>query len=84
MENYLILCRSLTYAQRTVHALSRARVTCRMIRTPHEITTAGCGYSVKLQKRYLTRALVALRIEGLSPKQLYIQQEGGRFVEVKI
>ena len=57
---YLIMCRSLTYAQRVSNALERAGIPARVLRSPGEISPTGCSYSVKIAARNLARALTIL------------------------
>ena len=42
MLYYLIVCRSLTYAQRTAAALERAGITAHILRSPKSIAGEGC------------------------------------------
>lgn len=43
MLYYLIVCRSLTYAQRTAAALERAGITAHILRSPKSIAGEGCS-----------------------------------------
>ena len=45
---YLIMCRSLTYAQRVANTLERAGIPARILRSPAEISPRGCSYSVRV------------------------------------
>ena len=58
MVYYLILCRSLTYAQRTASVLERAGIAARVLRSPKSVAGEGCGYAVKVSERRLAEALV--------------------------
>lgn len=79
---YLIVCRSLTYAQRTELALSRAGIPGRILRSPKVIDADGCSHSVRVAEKYLAHALVALKKAGLSPRRVFIATgEGYREVE---
>lgn len=82
MVSYLILCRSLTYAQRTARVLERSGISCHVIRTPRSIAGEGCGYCVRVSEQWLSKALMLLRREGLGPKQVYIQTGENAFREV--
>lgn len=84
MFYYLIICRSLTYAQRTAAALERAGMTAQILRTPKELTERGCGYSVKISERNLKRALMALNRAELSPARLYMTVGDGSYREVAL
>ena len=56
MVYYLIVCRSLTYAQRTASALERAGITAHILRSPKMISGEGCSHSVKVSERNLAPA----------------------------
>ena len=73
MVYYLIVCRSLTYAQRTAAALERAGITARILRSPKLIDREGCSHSVKVAERSLT---------NLNPKRIFLQAEDGGYREV--
>ena len=83
MVYYLIICRSLTYAQRTAQVLERAGIFGAVLRSPKLISKEGCGYCVRIQERKLTDALIVLRREGLAPKQVFLQSADGGYSEVK-
>ena len=80
MLYYLIVCRSLTYAQRTAAALERAGITARVIRSPKSISGEGCSHSVKISQRNLR----VLQRVGLTPKRVYITAGDGSYQEVAL
>jgi len=82
MIYYLIVCRSLTYAQRTQAALERAGIPAHILRSPRVIDSEGCSHSVKVSERNLTAALVVLARSGLSPKRVFIMASDGSYKEV--
>ena len=82
MLYYLIVCRSLTYAQRTAAALERAGISAHMLRSPKSIAGEGCSHSVKVSQRNLTDALKVLHRVGLDPVRVYITQGDGSYREV--
>ena len=84
MVSYLILCRSLTHAQRTARVLERSGISGNVMRTPQNIAGDGCGYCVKISEKWLTKALIILRQEGLGPKQVYVRREDNTFHEVEL
>lgn len=77
MYSCLILCRSLTYAQRTAKTLERYGIIGRIVRTPREITAEGCGHSVKISEKSLGSALEILKKDGLQPKHVYRVESSG-------
>jgi NADH/NAD ratio-sensing transcriptional regulator Rex len=79
---YLIICRSLTYAQRSAKALERAGITAVVMKTPKDITTEGCGYCVKVSEKRLTQALTVLKSAGMGVNRVYVQNLNGSSSEV--
>lgn len=84
MVYYLIVCRSLTYAQRTAAALERAGIHGQVLRSPKAISPEGCSHSVKIAQRNLPDALVVLNRVGLTPGRIYITSGDGSFREVAL
>ena len=82
MMHYLIACRSLTYAQRTVRALSGAGISSRLLRTPKSVASEGCGYSVRIAADRLKAAVTALTRQDLRPKKIYVAEQDGQYREV--
>ena len=76
MEHYIILARSVTYAQRMQRVLERAGVRCRIARAPRDLTELGCAYAVRIAVSNLPEALSALHKDRLDPVQIFIYQQG--------
>lgn len=84
MVHYLLICRSLTYAQRSAKALEHAGITAIVTRVPQGLSMSGCGYGVKLSAKYISDALIALRNDELYPLKIYVQYADGNFNEVSL
>ena len=84
MVYYLIICRSLTYAQRTAAALERTGITARVLRSPKSIAGEGCSHSVKISQRSLPEALLVLQRADLAPKRIFITAGAGSYQEVEL
>lgn len=84
MVYYLIICRSLTYAQRTAQALERTGISAHILRSPKSISGEGCSHSVKVSERNLTDALLVLNRVGLAPKRVFVQGSDGSYKEVRL
>ena len=84
MLYYLIVCRSLTYAQRTAAALERTGITARVLRSPKSIAGEGCSHSVKISQRSLPEALLVLQRAELAPKRIFITAGAGSYQEVEL
>ena len=82
MVYYLIVCRSLTHAQRTASALERAGIMAHILRSPKNIDREGCSHSVKVAERSLADALTVLARAELTPKRVYIMSGDGGYKEV--
>ena len=76
MDYYLILARSVTYAQRMQRVLERAGIRCQIARAPRELTDLGCAYTVRLAVQDLTQALIVLHRESLDPVQIFLNERG--------
>lgn len=76
VDHYIILARSVTYAQRMQKSLGRAGVRCQIFRSPRDLTDMGCAYAVRVAIRDLPAALAALRRDSLEPAQIFIYQQG--------
>jgi len=84
MVYYLIICRSLTYAQRTALVLEQAGITGRVLRSPKSVAGEGCSHAVKISERSLSPALTVLAREGLSPRRVFVATAGGTYSEVAL
>ena len=82
MSQYLIMCRSLTYAQRASRLLERAGITAVIIKAPQQLTGSGCGYAVSI-RRNLETAVNILRSANASFGKLYEKDADGGYTEVK-
>ena len=84
MVYYLIICRSLTYAQRTASVLERVGITAHILRAPRAIAVEGCSHGVKIAQRRLPDALVALNRASLTPQRVFIMEADGSYQEVRL
>ena len=80
MLNYLLMCKSLTYAQRTSRALERSGITSAITKSASGI---GCGYCVKITEKKLAASLTALNSAGLGPTRIFLQTADGSVSEVE-
>ncbi len=76
MNHYLIVCRSVTQAQRAGYLLSAAGITNRIFRSPVGLTERGCSYSVRIGETYFARAMELLRQNSLRPVKVFLHREG--------
>lgn len=84
MVYYLIICRSLTYAQRTQAVLERSGIAAHIMRSPRTISDTGCSHAVKVSERRLADALAVLRRVDMSPERVYMTAADGSYKEVSL
>ena len=83
MEHYLILARSLTYAQRMHRALAGTGIRCQFFRAPRDLTAAGCAYVLRVAASELSGALSAIYRESLGPVRVFWTRNGA-YQEVRL
>ena len=82
LPNYLIICRSLTHAQRTASVLEQAGIRAPIQRAPRLVADEGCSHAVRVAERQLAKALTALNRAELTPSRVFLQNTGGEYQEV--
>ena len=83
MNQCLIVCRSVTQAQRAGRLLTSAGITNRVFRSPVGLTERGCSYSIKVRESGFHRAISLLLGAGIYPLKA-VRIEGGSYVEVPL
>ena len=83
MEHYLILARSVTYAQRMQRALARTGIRCQIFRAPRDLTDVGCAYVLRIAASDFSEALSAIYRESLGPVRVFGTQNGA-YQEVRV
>lgn len=73
---YLLLCRSLTYAQRCEKLLERKGITATITKAPREAAVNGCSYCLRIHPRVREQALDLLEKAGLSPDRIFFMDNG--------
>lgn len=81
MNHVLIVCRSVTQAQRVGMILTTAGITNRVFRSPMGLTERGCSYSVRIAQQPLRRALQLLHDHHIQPVKI-VSQDAYGYTEV--
>ena len=81
---YLIMCRSLTYAQRAARVLERAGIGAGIIKAPAGLTGNGCSYCVTVPIGKGQGAVNILRTENLLQGKVYLQNIDNTTEEVRL
>lgn len=82
MSHYLLMCKSLTYAQRLSRALEKYGISTGIIKAPHGLNTEGCAHCVKITERRFAEAMRAMSAIDVKPKKIFLQSESGEIREV--
>ena len=71
MNNYLLTCRSLTYAQRAAKVLEKSKIRAVITKILPELSEFGCGYGVRIREEHKNTALNLLRKNGIEIRGVY-------------
>lgn len=83
MLQYLLMCSSLTYAQRAARLLERSGVPSIITKAPKSATGAGCNYCVKVGEKYLAASLKALKQADFGEVRVFVLSDNGSVSEVR-
>jgi len=78
---YLLMFRSLTYAQRGARLLERSGITATITRVPRSAAVRGCSYGVLVSPAQSERAMELLSSGGLLPERIYMRNTDGSLRE---
>ena len=81
MTQYLIMCPTLTWAQRAQRVLERSGISASVVKAPQSITESGCGYAVSLY-RHFERARELLQRNGLIKGKIFRRESGGEYTRI--
>jgi len=80
----LLVCRSVTHAQRSKKVLERIGINSRIVRPNLQLTGGECGYAVRISEVFLAEALEGLEQNRIPPKKVLISDERGNFREMSL
>lgn len=84
MLQYLLMCRSLTYAQRASMLLERNGITAIVTKIPKNAAGSGCNYCIKVSESRLALALRILNNNNFGPIRVFLQAQDGSVSEVSV
>ena len=82
MQSYLLLCRSITHAQRMSMALERVGVRGRITRPPVDMTAKGCAYAVRIGAAHYESAMRELTAAQVLPERVFFVPGDGVYREI--
>jgi len=74
VEHYVMIARSVTYAQQMQSVLSANGIRSQYYRAPRELSDRGCAYAVRVPENQIATALAALKNARLAPVKIYLTQ----------
>ncbi len=77
MNDTIIVCRSITHAQRMSAAMRRAGINNWISRVPAGLVKSGCGYAVHIRTQSLSQGLQVLQREHIPPVRIFTAGESG-------
>ena len=80
---YILMCRSMTAAQKTVRTLQNNGIFAAVTKAPQSANPQGCTYGAKIAERNLKTALEILHRAGL-PVQKILKTDGTEVREVRV
>ncbi len=83
MKHYLIMCRSVTSAQRAAKLLERALIRAAVTKAPSHLTRSGCAYALRLHAK-LEEAVRILRKNEIVFGKIYLSEDGKEYREVTL
>ena len=78
---YLIMCRSMTYAQRSAALLERSGISAKVVKAPQGLSGSGCGYGVSLY-RHFEEARDLLKKNKLISGKTFLRDDNGEYREI--
>lgn len=84
MNNCVIMCRSISYAQRGERILGRNSISSYIVKVPQQISDEGCSYGLRMHEKYKDKALIILKNAGVRTGKTFIVDSNGTYNEVKV
>jgi len=83
MEKIVIMCRSISYAQRGERLLERSNISASIVKAPQSVTSEGCSYGLRVGEKNKGKAIVILKNSGIRIGRIFKLESDGSFVEVE-
>ena len=82
MNDYYVTFRSLTSAQQGSFEISKNGIRAALIRTPKILSSAGCGYALRVNPTWIRHVLRILHEANISYEKIMRSDHPGSFREV--
>lgn len=81
---YIIMCRSLTYAQRAVRVLESSGIHGGLTKAPQGVTPEGCTFGVRVNEKHMPKAVAVVSSAGIKVGKVFRVSDDGKAAEVKM
>lgn len=82
MKYVYLTFRSVTAAMEAGRLLERAGLSARLLRTPEQLRSRGCGYSLRMRIQDLPEGKLLLNQYGAAPEKYFQELASGSWQEV--
>ena len=82
MHDCLLICQSITFAQKIKKILIRAEIEARIVRPNLQLTDGECGYAVRISNVFLAEAIDELKQKRVLPQKILVFDGNGRYREM--
>ena len=84
MEQNLIMCRSLTYAQKAMRTLERGGVSVTLLKVPQSVSQTGCSYGLRVPGKHLSYSIALLNEKQNPFGKVFRYKQDGSLEEVRL
>lgn len=84
MSGCMIVCRSVTYAQRARQLLEKHGISAVVVRPNLEMMENSCGFAVKISEGYLAEALDLLKKSCFEISRVLFVEPNGNYREMRV
>ena len=84
MDKYVVMCRSLSYAQRGQRLLVGNNIAAYIIKAPQSVSLEGCSYGLRIKAADVDKVVIILKSAGIKVGKIFRVDAGGIFSEVSL
>ncbi len=82
MTGILLMCRSMTHAQKIIRALRNGGISAEIVRPDIKLTKQSCTNAVRISQGYLPEAMEILQKSASLPTKIILAEQNGNYREL--
>ncbi len=82
VDRFVIMCRSISYAQRGERILAGNNIGSYIIKAPQQVTSEGCSYGLKVGEKNRDKSIAILKNSGIRIGKVFRINSDGSYSEV--